>query len=53
MAEGDAVGRPRSSADMVIAAVAEANDCVIVTDNERDFEGLDYVNPMRAAGSRR
>ena len=34
---------------MIIAAVAEANDCVLVTDNERDFVGLKIVNPLRAA----
>jgi hypothetical protein len=33
---------------MIIAAVAEVNDCVIVTENERDFEGLNVVNPLRA-----
>jgi predicted nucleic acid-binding protein len=47
MTEGGAIGRPRSSSDMVIAAVAEANDCVVVTDNERDFDGLRFLNPMR------
>jgi predicted nucleic acid-binding protein len=35
MAEGTARGRPRSALDMIIAAVAEANDCVVVTDKER------------------
>ena len=49
MAEGTATGRPRSALDMIIAAVAEANDCVVVTDNESDFAGLDIVNPMRTA----
>jgi predicted nucleic acid-binding protein len=29
------------------AAVAEVNDCVIVTDNERDFAGLEILNPLR------
>ena len=33
---------------MLIAAVAEANDCLVVTENERDFAGLKIVNPMRA-----
>lgn len=47
MAEGSAKGQPRSALDMIIAAVAEANDCVIVTDNERDFAGLDIINPLR------
>lgn len=47
MAEGKAAGRPRSGLDMIIAAVAGANDCVVVTDNERDFAGLQIVNPIR------
>ncbi len=49
MAEGAATGRPRSALDMIIAAVAEANDCVVVTDNERNFAGLKIVNPLRIA----
>lgn len=48
MADGKAKGRPRSPLDMIIAAVAEANDCVIVTENEKDFAGLKIVNPLRA-----
>lgn len=47
MADGTATGRPRNPLDMIIAAVALANDCVIVTDNEKDFAGLDFFNPMR------
>lgn len=47
MAEGKAAGRPRSGLDMIIAAVAGANDCVVVTDNEKDFRGLQIVNPLR------
>lgn len=49
MAEGKAAGKPRSGMDMIIAAVASANDCVVVTDNERDFAGLQLVNPIRGA----
>jgi predicted nucleic acid-binding protein len=49
MAEGTARGRPRSALDMIIAAAAEANDCVVVTDNERDFVGLTVVNPLRSS----
>ena len=48
MADGTVKGRPRSALDMIIAAVAEANGCVVVTDNERDFAGLKFVNPLRA-----
>jgi toxin FitB len=47
MAEGKEKGQPRSALDMIIAAVAEANDCVVVTDNEKDFAGLAIVNPLR------
>jgi predicted nucleic acid-binding protein len=32
---------------MIIAAVAAANECVVVTDNEKDFVGLQIINPMR------
>ena len=48
MADGTEKGRPRSALDMIIAAVAEANGCVVVTDNEKDFVGLKFVNPLRA-----
>jgi predicted nucleic acid-binding protein len=51
MAEGKAAGRPRSGLDMIIAAVAGSNDCVVVTENERDFVGLEIVNPMREGAS--
>ena len=50
MADGKAAGRPRSALDTIIAAVAEANACVVVTDNERDFAGIEVLNPMRIAG---
>ena len=46
MAEGVAKGRPRSALDMIVAAVAEANGCVVVTGNVRDFEGVEILNPM-------
>jgi predicted nucleic acid-binding protein len=49
MAEGTAAGKPRSPLDMIVAAIAEANDCIIVTGNEKDFAGLKIVNPLRAA----
>lgn len=49
MAEGKAAGQPRSGLDMIIAAVAGANECMVVTDNEKDFAGLQVVNPIRGA----
>jgi hypothetical protein len=50
MADGKTRGRPRSALDTIIAAIAKANDCVVVTDNEKDFEGVEFINPMRTAG---
>ncbi len=50
MSEASIAGRPRSALDTIIAATALANDCVIVTDNEKDFSGLSVLNPMRPAG---
>jgi predicted nucleic acid-binding protein len=47
MAEGTAKGRPRSALDTIIAAIAEANDCIVVADNEKDFADIDIVNPLR------
>ena len=48
MAEGTAKGRPPSALDMIVAAVAEVNGCVVVT--EKDFAGLKFINPLRASG---
>jgi toxin FitB len=48
MADGKIKGRPRSALDMIIAAVAEANGCVVVTDNEKDFDGIEIINPLRS-----
>lgn len=47
MAQGKRTGQPRSALDMIIAAIAETNACVLVTLNERDFMGLDALNPAR------
>jgi predicted nucleic acid-binding protein len=47
MAQGTAAGRPRSALDTIIAAVGEANGCTVVTDNERHFAGVDFINPLR------
>jgi hypothetical protein len=37
---------------MIIAAVAGSDDCVVVTDNERDFAGLPILNPIREGAVR-
>ena len=50
MAEGKAKGRPRSALDTIVAAVAEANACVVVTANEKDFDGVEIFNPLRQGG---
>lgn len=47
MSEGRTAGKPRSDLEMIVAAVAEANECVIVTDNEKHFAGLEVLNPLR------
>jgi predicted nucleic acid-binding protein len=47
MAEGKAKGRSRSPLDTLIAATAEANDLIVVTDNEDDFYGVEIFNPLR------
>lgn len=47
MATGKAQGRSRSALDTITAAIAVANDCVIVTDDERDFPGVQTINPIR------
>ncbi len=47
MADGKIAGRPRSGLDMIVASVAEANNCVVATDNEKDFAGLPFINPLR------
>jgi predicted nucleic acid-binding protein len=49
MADGKAAGRSRSGLDMIVAAIAGANDCVVVTDNEKDFAGIQFINPVRMA----
>ena len=49
MADGRDRGRPRSALDMIIAAIAEANACVVVTDNVKDFHGVEIINPLRGA----
>jgi toxin FitB len=47
MADGKAKGQPRSALDTIIAAVAEANGCIVVSDNEKDFAGIEMINPLR------
>ncbi len=46
MAKGENAGKPRSALDMIVAAVAVANNCIIVTDNTKHFTGLKTINPL-------
>ena len=50
MAEGGAKASSRSVLDTMIAAIAEVNDCILVTDNQRDFDGVETLNPLRSVG---
>jgi len=34
---------------MILAAVAQSNDCIVVTVNERDFQRIEFINPLRAS----
>ena len=47
MADGKAKGSPRSGLDTIIAAIAEANGYIVVTDNEKDFADIETINPLR------
>ncbi|MGH6873162.1 MAG: PIN domain-containing protein [Rhizomicrobium sp.] len=48
VADGFLAGKPRSGLDMIVAAVALANDCTLVTANERHFVGvIPFLNPMK------
>jgi predicted nucleic acid-binding protein len=50
MADGKLAGRPRSALDTIIAAIAEVNGCIVVTDNVKDFRGVETLNPLREGG---
>jgi len=47
MATGRSAGQPRSALDTIVAAVAAANACVVVTDNEKHFADVETLNPLR------
>jgi predicted nucleic acid-binding protein len=47
MSEGRVAGKPRSEFDMIVAAVAEVNDCFLVSDDEKHFPGIAILNPLR------
>ncbi len=45
MATAEREGRPRDRRDAIIAAIAGANGCVVVTRNTRDFPGSEVLDP--------
>ena len=47
MSERGNAGLPCAPIDMIYAAIAEANDCVLVTDKDEHFTGLNVINPMK------
>jgi hypothetical protein len=47
MAAGELRGQPRSPIDTIIAATAVVADCIVVTDNTRDFPDVETINPLR------
>jgi len=47
MAEGTMKGKPRGALDTIVAATAVTHDCIVVTDNERDFADVEVLNPIR------
>ncbi|MGB6744803.1 MAG: PIN domain-containing protein [Terracidiphilus sp.] len=47
MSERGNAGLPCAPIDMIYAAIAEANNCILVTDDEARFTGLNVLNPMK------
>jgi predicted nucleic acid-binding protein len=46
MVDGKDQGLSLNGTDMMIAAIAEANGCLVVTANERDFRTVSFFNPI-------
>lgn len=47
MAEETLTGRCRDALDTIVAAIAIADDCIVVTDNVRHFAGVTAFNPLK------
>jgi len=47
MSQRSQAGLPCTPVDMIYAAITEANGCILVTDNEERFTGLDVLNPIK------
>ena len=41
------VTKPAPSASLVAWMAEQANACIVVTDNERDFSDVECINPLR------
>jgi predicted nucleic acid-binding protein len=50
LVDGKAQGFALNPLDMIVAAIAEVNDCIVVTDNEGDFRTVPFINPIRNSG---
>nr|WP_210280537.1 type II toxin-antitoxin system VapC family toxin [Phyllobacterium endophyticum] len=46
MADGTRKGKPRSALDTIIAATALVHNCIVATDNEKDFDDVAIINPL-------
>lgn len=47
VSEREKAGLPCAPIDMIYAAIAEANGCILVTDDEERFAGLNVINPNK------
>jgi toxin FitB len=47
VSEREQAGLPCAPVDMIYAAIAEANGCVLVTENEERFAGISVINPIK------
>lgn len=46
------MGCPRGALDTIVAAIAQSNRCIVVTDNKRGFYGIDIINTLRGNATR-
>jgi len=50
VSERETAGLPCAPLDMIYAAIAEANGCILVTEHEERFTGLKIINPLKPSG---
>jgi toxin FitB len=51
VSEREQAGLPCAPVDMIYAAIAEANGCVLVTEHEERFAGIKVLNPLKQTGT--